>query len=68
MPAEFPVSTPVLISMLAIEKSLLDHVPLIDVEESVLIDPTQTLATPVIGSGNGLTVSTVVAAQPVGKV
>jgi hypothetical protein len=42
-----------------------DHVPLIEVLLSVVVEPWQTLKTPVIAAGSVFTVNTDVVAQPV---
>lgn len=65
-PFETPVTTPE-VPTVARAVLLLLHVPP-PPSESVMLAPTQTLLGPVIAEGSGLTVSTLVAIQPVPEV
>ena len=67
MPGVIPVTTPPAL-ILPTAGALLLHVPPAVVSDSVTVSPGQTVFGPVIGAGNGLTVNTCVAIQPVGKV
>ena len=67
LPVAAPVTTPA-ISTGAIEELLLLHVPLAVASFNAVIDPRHTPREPVIGAGNGFTVTDAVAIQPVGKV
>ena len=64
MPADTPVTTPVPGTTVATVVVLLLHVPP-PTSLKVVVDPTHTDTVPVIEDGNGLTVTTVVAKQPV---
>ncbi len=67
VPAATPEAIPELVPMVATLVLLLIHVPP-PVLESVVVEPAQTVAVPVIVDGNGLTVTTVVVIQPVDSV
>jgi len=68
VPADAPVITPVEAPTVATPILLLLHVDVPEMSDSVDVPPTQTTIVPVIGAGVGLTVTFVVAWQPVGSV
>ena len=68
VPADTPVTIPVPAPTEAIEVLLLLHVPPLVASLSEVVSPTQTLLTPVIADGVGLTVSIIVVVQPAGNV
>lgn len=61
MPALIPVTTPVKTPTIATAGELLVHRPPGVVLDNVVVAPTQTLGEPVMVSGTGFTVTTVVA-------
>ena len=67
VPDVTPETIPELVPIVATLVLLLIHVPP-PVLESVVVEPAQTVAVPVIADGNGLTVTTVVVIQPVASV
>ena len=67
VPDATPVTTPVEGLTVAIVEVLLVHVPLPVASLNVVVKPTQTVSVPVIDAGNGLTVTTLVAIQPVAR-
>ena len=68
MPGAIPVTTPDATSTEPSEGKLLLHVPGVVASLSVVVSPTHTDSVPVIVAGSGLTVTTAVAMQVVGKV
>ena len=66
IPPETPVTVPVE-PIAAIPELLLVHVPPTIPSASVVVSPTQTVAVPVIGFGNGLTVAVIITKHPVDK-
>jgi len=68
VPAVTPVTTPLLVPMVATVVLLLLHEPPAVASLSVVVRPEQTLAVPVMEAGNGLTVTTTDVIQPVDKV
>jgi hypothetical protein len=68
VPAAAPVTIPVPTPTVAIAVLLLLHVQPAGVVVSVVVRPTHKLVLPVIGVGNGLTVTVAVAAHVVGSV
>jgi hypothetical protein len=67
VPADIPVTTPVVAPMVAIAGLLLLQVAPTVVVLNVVVLPTHTLVVPVIGPGNGLTVTVAVVMQPDGE-
>ena len=67
VPDVAPETIPELVPIVATLVLLLTHVPP-PVLESVVIEPSQIVAVPVIADGNGFTVTTVVVIQPVDSV
>ena len=67
VPDVTPEAIPELVPMVATLVLLLSHVPP-PVLESVVVEPAQTVAVPVIADGNGFTVTTVVVIQLVDSV
>lgn len=67
-PALTPVTTPEPAPTDPVVGTLLVHVPPDDASLNVVVKPTHTFVTPVIAAGSGLTVTGVVAKQPVPKV
>ena len=65
MPTPTPVTTPDELPILAVVGLLLSHVPPGDASASVVFEPTHTFVTPPMAAGNGFTVKTTVALQPV---
>jgi hypothetical protein len=65
-PADAPVITPPVLAV-AIEPSALAHVPPVVAELRFVVSPTQIVGVPVIAAGSGLTVTTAVVRQPVGR-
>ena len=63
--AEIPVTTPVALPTSAIVGSLLAHVPPVTKSLNIVVEPSHTFGLPVIAAGNGFTLTTIVAAQPV---
>ena len=61
-----PVTTPVVAPTLAMAALLLLHVAPGVVVLNVVVLPTHTFGVPLIGPGNGFTVSTVVVVHPLG--
>ena len=68
MPADLPVTIPVVISTVAIPVALLLHVPPAIASVNCVVSPGHTVNVPVITPGNGLTVTTAVVIQVVGNV
>ena len=68
VPGATPVTRPEPATMVAVAVLLLLHVPPVAPSFRFVVRPTQTTAVPDIAGGNGLTVTTVVAAQPVDKI
>jgi hypothetical protein len=68
LPADTPVTVPVVDPMLANVLLLLVHVPGLDASVSVEVRPTHTFVVPPIAAGNAFTVIGVVTEQPVGIV
>ena len=68
MPDNTPVIIPVEEPAVAIPVLPLVHVPPLVASLKVVVKPAQTAAVPVIDDGNGLTVTTTVAIQPVARV
>ncbi len=68
VPAVTPVAIPVVEPMVATPRLLLLHVPPGVGSPKAVVSPTHTLSVPVIGNGNGLTVTVAVIIHPVGIV
>lgn len=68
VPNASEVRTPVDGAMVATAVALLVHVPPVDDEDNVMLDPTQRAVPPEIADGNGLTVTVAVILQPDGGV
>ena len=68
VPADTPVTTPVVMPTVAVERELLVHVPPAIISVSVIVEPTQTSLLPIMAGGNAYTVTVTVAAQPVPNV
>ena len=68
VPADTPVIIPVDKPAVAIPVLPLLQVPPVVASLNTVAAPTQTVAVPVMGEGNGLTVTVTVVLQPVGKV
>ena len=66
VPAETPVTTPVVEPTLALVASLLLHNPPVVASANPIVDPVHTAGAPVMAAGLGLTVTGIVAKQPVG--
>jgi hypothetical protein len=66
--AATPDTTPVEEPIVAVVTSLLLHVPPLVLLVKFVVAPTHTAAVPVIPDGSALTVTVLVAVQPVGKV
>jgi hypothetical protein len=64
VPEATPVTTPLLLPTVAIEVSVVLHVPPLAVLASVVLRPSQTLAVPVIAGGNAFTVTTAEVLHP----
>jgi hypothetical protein len=65
---KLPVTMPLAEPTDAIEELLLLHVPPLTVLPKVVVLPRQTADEPDIADGNALTVTTLIAAQPVGRI
>ena len=65
MPVATPVTIPDDVPTVAIPVLLLLHVPPLVASLRVVVKPMQTVAVPLTDAGNGLTVTTTVATQPV---
>lgn len=65
MPAATPVTTPLLVPTVASVTLLLVQVPVPVAFVNVVVNPTHTLAVPLMDAGNGLTVTAAVVKQPV---
>ena len=66
VPDEIPVTTPVKESILAMpDEPVMFHTPPGDTSESVVVKPAQTLVIPFTVAGSGLTVTHMLAIQPV---
>ena len=65
VPADMPVTIPVLRPTVAIVVELLVQVPPMDGSLNVVVAPMHIVAIPVIGGGGEVTVTVVVVAQPV---
>ena len=68
VPAETPVTIPVVEPMVAIPGNAELHEPPVEPSLKVVVAPAQTFATPVIADGNGLMVTTAIDLQPVERV
>jgi hypothetical protein len=68
LPALTPVTTPLDEPTVASAGLLVLHVPPALASESVVVEPAQTVVTPVIEAGSGLTVTGIVMKQVVGNV
>jgi len=68
VPADSPVTTPVVPPISAMPVALLLHVPGALASVSGVVAPAHTSSVPVISAGNGLTVTTAVVIHPVGNV
>ena len=68
MPAATPVTRPEPEPIVAIDTSLLLHVPPLVASVSVVVAPSQTLSVPPIVAGSGLMVTNVVLRHDVGSV
>jgi hypothetical protein len=64
VPADTPVTTPVVKSTVATDVLVLVHVPPVVALLSVVVDATQVNSVPVMEAGGGLTVTTAVARHP----
>lgn len=69
VPAETPLMAPVVLPIVATDRSLLLHLPPVVASPNVTENPAQTVGAPVIAAttGNALTVTLVVRTQPVGS-
>lgn len=67
VPADIPVTTPVVAATLAALPEVL-QVPPVDVDASVMLAPEQTLVLPVMAEGRGSTVTIAGLIQPIGDV
>ena len=65
VPARLPFTTPVVEPIDAVAGALLVHRPPDDASLNTIVEPVQTLFSPVMAAGNGLTVTGCVAIQPV---
>jgi hypothetical protein len=68
VPAATPLTIPVAEPTVAVVTSLLLHVPPLVLLVKFVVAPVHIVPVPVIAEGNALTVTVVVALQPVGKV
>ena len=68
VPALIPFTVPDIEPIVASAVLLLVHTPGVDAFDSVVDEPTQTFNVPVIGNGNGLTVTGIIDEQPPGNV
>ena len=68
VPAEIPPTIPLPAPTVPVAGTALVQVPPADASLNVVVKPTHTFVTPVIADGNGLTVTGVVAKQPVPKI
>src|SRR5437763_776971 len=68
VPASTPVTTPLDDPIVATAVVLLIHVPPAIASVKLVVDPVQTSSEPAIAAGNGFTVKTAVALQPVESV
>ena len=68
LPADTPVTTPVVEPTVANPVLLLLQVPPPVISLNIVVEPVQTLAVPVMAAGNGLTVMIAVVIQPVASV
>ena len=68
MPEAAPLTIPVEEPMVAIAVAPLVQVPLLVASLKVVVRPAHTAAVPAIADGTGLTVTTLVAIQPVARV
>jgi hypothetical protein len=67
VPGLLPVTTPLAEPIVAINGTLLTHVPPVVISVREVVLPTQTERVPPIAGGSALIVTTVVALQPVGS-
>lgn len=68
VPADMPVTTPVVAPIVATPGLLLLHVEVPEASVRVEVEPTHNVVVPDIADGSGLTVTVAVAIQPVGSV
>ena len=68
VPADIPVTTPLIASTIAIDGALLLQPPPGVASDNGSVTPAQTVGLPDIAAGSGFTVITIVAVQPAGSV
>jgi hypothetical protein len=68
VPVATPLTIPVVEPTVALERSLLLHVPPPVASASVVVEPTHTVEAPVTTAGDAFTLTTVVVKQPAGNV